>query len=407
MVFWIVASLIALAIAGLLGFALLRGRAGEEHPAEFDLRVYRDQLKEIDRDLARGVIAEADAERVRAEVSRRILAADAQLREGAENDGQPRTGGYMMIALMAVVLIGGALGLYWQLGAPGYGDLPLEARIEASKEMHATRPSQAEFEAKLPAMPPLEVEGEYAELVAKLREKVAARPDDLQGHQLLARTEANLGNDKGAYEAQLAVVQLKGDAVTAQDYIFLAELMISAAQGYVSPEAESALQSAMQSQPGNPVARYYWGLMMIQNDRPDLAFQLWEQLLHESPPDAPWLIPIRSRIEELAWLAGVEFRMPAAPAETGPTAEDMQAAGEMSPEDQQEMIRGMVAGLAERLASEGGTPEEWARLIGAYGVLGETERAATIWAEAQQVFGDNQEALAVVRSGAEQAGVVE
>ena len=69
------------------------------------------------------------------------------------------------------------------------------------------------------------------------------------------------------------------------------------------------------------------------------------------------------------------------------------------------MIRGMVEGLALRLAEDGGPPEDWARLIGALGVLGETARARAIWDEARQAFADSPQALAAIRAAAERAGV--
>jgi cytochrome c-type biogenesis protein CcmH len=52
----------------------------------------------------------------------------------------------------------------------------------------------------------------------------------------------------------------------------------------------------------------------------------------------------------------------------------MEAAAEMAPEDRAAMIEGMVEGLAGRLATEGGPPEDWARLITAFGVLGAASR---------------------------------
>ncbi|MBD3764142.1 MAG: c-type cytochrome biogenesis protein CcmI, partial [Rhodobacterales bacterium] len=80
---------------------------------------------------------------------------------------------------------------------------------------------------------------------------------------------------------------------------------------------------------------------------------------------------------------------------------------DMTEEERQAMIRSMVDGLAERLATEGGGAQDWARLIGALGVLGDTDRARTIWAEAQGVFADRPEDLAAVRAAARQAGVAE
>jgi cytochrome c-type biogenesis protein CcmH len=121
--------------------------------------------------------------------------------------------------------------------------------------------------------------------------------------------------------------------------------------------------------------------------------------------------PIRSGIEDLAARAGVRYELPprqAAPmAPSGPSAGDVEAAEDMDPEARREMIRGMVARLSDRLATEGGTAQDWARLINAYGVLGEAEQAGRIWAEAQTVFADSPERLATVRAAAETAGVAE
>jgi cytochrome c-type biogenesis protein CcmH len=85
----------------------------------------------------------------------------------------------------------------------------------------------------------------------------------------------------------------------------------------------------------------------------------------------------------------------------------MDAAAELSPEDQQAMIGGMVAGLADRLATEGGTAQEWARLIRAYGVLGDQEAARTVWEEAQQVFVSSMRGMEILTNAARDAGVLE
>ena len=104
----------------------------------------------------------------------------------------------------------------------------------------------------------------------------------------------------------------------------------------------------------------------------------------------------------LAQVAGVRWTPPDAP---GPSAADIEAAAEMTPEERMQMIRGMVDGLAARLAEDGGSPQEWARLIGALGVLGDTGEASAIWTEAQTVFAGSPEALEIIRAAAVQAGV--
>ena len=79
----------------------------------------------------------------------------------------------------------------------------------------------------------------------------------------------------------------------------------------------------------------------------------------------------------------------------------MEAAEDMAPEDRQAMIEGMVASLSERLANEGGTAEEWARLIRAYIVLGQPERARPVYEEALSAFANSDAALEIIRAAGE------
>ena len=405
--FWIVALAITAFTALILGRTAWSGRAGAAPAALSDLQVYRDQLKEIERDLARGVIAKDEAERTRIEVSRRILAADAAAQAGRSQGGQPRAMG--LVALVVVVAaMAGALGLYTVLGAPGLRDLPIQARIEASDARRANRLSQAEAEARLPAPAVSEASADFLELMDKLRDTVERRPGDIEGLALLARNEAAIGNLRAAHAAQAKLIAARGADANAGDHSYHAELLVLAASGYVSREAEAAVRTALELDPAYPYARYYLAQYLMQVDRPDAAFRVLDVLLKESRPDAPWVAPTRAIIEEVAWHAGVKYELPALPDAApapGPSAEDMAAASEMSDEDRQEMIRDMVARLSERLASEGGTPEEWARLIRAHGVLGNTERARAIWSEAQGVFAASDQALATVNAAARDAGL--
>lgn len=386
MVFWAISLCLAAIAALTLVRALARDDADDGKDVPHDIRVYRDQLREVDRDLARGVVTEAEAEAIRTEVSRRLLDADKAGKphegSGADGRGRPR----LASILVALLVVGGGTGLYSLLGQPGYQDLPLDRRIALAEEIRATRPAQADAEATATPAPAqgAEADASYVALIEQLRTAVAERPEDLEGVQLLARHEARLGNFQAAHAAQAQVIALKGGTATAQDFVDHAELLITAAGGYVSPEAEAALAAALLRDPAHHVARYYSGLLAIQTGRPDIGFRLWQRLLADSPEGAPWLPPIQSQIGELAELAGADF-FPSA-LSPGPTSEDVAAAEDMDADAQMAMIEGMVSGLAERLATEGGTPQDWARLIQAYGVLGRTEQARAIWREAQATF---------------------
>ena len=401
MLFWIVAGLITAVVAAGLLRALMRGGATESS-ASFDMKVYRDQLAEVDNDLARGVLSESEAKRLKIEISRRILAADQAGRPAAEFAMPTRP---VWGALTIAVLLAGAFALYRDVGVPGYPDLPMSARLDRAAELYDTRKSQAEAAAETsrPAAP--DVDPDYVGLVERLREAVAVNPDDIQGLTLLARNEAVLGNLSASADALARIATLKGTEATAADFAALADTYVLAAGGYVSPEAEEALDRALALDPENGTARFYLGLMWAQTGRPDLAFPFWAGLLQEGPEDAPWIAPIRARIAMLAAAAGIDYTPPAALG--GPSAADVANAGEMSAEDRTAMITGMVERLSDRLASEGGTPEEWARLITALGVLGETERAQTIWAESRSVFAGQDAALATLQGAARQAGLTE
>jgi cytochrome c-type biogenesis protein CcmH len=389
-IFWALAGVMGLAVAGVLARSLRPAGADTttESSERPDLAIYRDQLAEVERDLARGVLGADEAARLRVEVSRRLLDADRQAQaRGSRGPGLPAV-------VLILLALGGAGATYWHLGAPGYPDLSLATRIAAADDLRLNRPTQAEAEAEQPAWTDPQMDAETADLMAQLRAAVAARPEDAQGLEFLRRYEAELGNFRAAAAAQSRLVALMGDSAGASDRLALADLLIRAAQGYVSPEAEAQLTAILTDDPENGLARYYSGLLLAQVGRPDLAFRLWERLLADSPSDAPWLTPLQANIAAVAAEAGVSYDGPALP---GPTEADVDAAAQMSAEDQQAFIRSMVDGLEERLRSQGGTAEEWARLIKAYGVLGDTSRQSRTRADAERIFAGDTAALALIQ----------
>jgi cytochrome c-type biogenesis protein CcmH len=297
---------------------------------------------------------------------------------------------------VVVLVLGGSLVGYQWLGAPLYPDVPLAARIASAEDLRAARPDQATAEARANLPAPLTPDADFALLMDRLRSAVAARPDDVTGLALLAQNESSLGNFAAARTAQRALIAAKGAAVTAQDHAALAEMMVALAGGYVSPEAEAVLTQSLTLDPANPTARYYAGLMMGQVGRFDLGFRMWQPLA-DGPADAVWMPAFRAQMPDMAARAGVAFELPAT---RGPSAADIAAAADMTPADRAAMIAGMVSQLSERLATEGGPPEDWAQLISALLVTGDADRAETIRREALQVFAGNAAALDTIRGAA-------
>lgn len=394
--FWAIAAVLTGMVALVMVQALRRGaEMAEEHP---DLKVYRDQLAEVDRDLARGTLSADEAQRLRIEVSRRLLEADRVLQQ---QTAPMARGSLIWAGAVVVAVLAGSLWLYDRLGAPGYADLPLASRLEAADLAYKTRPSQAETVALLPPTTPVDPGAEFNDLMTKLRAAVAERPDDVMGLELLARNETALGNFDAAYQAQTRLLEVLEDSASPDQRLIAAQILIAQAQGYVSPEAEAHLIDVLQRDPRNGMARYLTGLMFAQNGRPDRAFDLWKGLVDEGPAEAPWVEAARADLETAAMLAGIPFDMPD---QSGLSAEDMAAAEEMSPEDRAAMIEGMVGQLETRLLADGGPVEDWLRLLNALQVLNQTERGAAALRAAEVDLAADPAALKSVRDAGAAAG---
>ncbi len=392
--FWLTASGMALAVAAVLLRSLFQARAMAGIAP--DLQIYRDQLAEADRDLARGTLTGTEAQRLKTEIARRVLEADRQ--NQSAQPAAPRTNVLWFGAACALAACLGALVLYARLGVPSYPDLPLQTRIAMADNAMATRPPQTDF---------LETEG-----LTPAPETLAAAKDaamaltDADALRELARTRIVAQDFVGAEAAQSRLIAILADAAPARDHTTLALILTLQAQGYVSPEAETALRAALTRDPGDPLALYLLGEMLVQGQRYDLAFRFWRPLVEQGDPDTPWIKDIRAKIEDIAYLAGVTYTLPGDPAASGPGDADIAAAAaDMDPAERQAMIEGMVAGLGDRLAGEGGPAEDWAKLFNALAVLGRKEEAQAILDEAKVRFAARADDLKLLAAAAVAAGL--
>ncbi len=391
--FWMVALGLAVAVVAVLARAYRRGPVAAVAGAE-DLVIYKDQLAEIDRDLARGTITADEAARLRTEVGRRVLEADrARNAEAPVPQGDSGVG-IVGLAGAAVVVLGGAVALYQWLGAPGYPDLPLEARLARIDAGIAARPAQVEELTRLgvPRDPAI-----IASVTADL-----ARISDPDALREAFATRFQAGDLHGAVLTVDRLLALLGDKAVAADHANRALALVAEAQGYVSPEAEDSLRAALSLDLSNELSRYLVGEMFLQGGRFDQTFRFWRPLVEDGDPNSPWVGLIRERIGTVAELAGVAYDPPAL---AGPGEGDIAAAAGMSPEDRQAMIEGMVAQLSDRLATEGGTVEEWEQLIRALAVLERLPEAQTIYDEAIVRFEGQPAELSFLRQTAVETGL--
>ena len=392
------AALFVLAVLLIGGLMLLQAQRAAM-PVMSDVDVYAEQLRGLERDLAKGVLRDEEFAAMRAEIGRRMISAARAAGHQPNPSAQGRglwafAGGSLLACLLGA-------GLYSQIGAPSVPDSPIAERYAQSETLQANRLNQATAEARAPAND-TDADPNYAQLVTELRTALEGRPEDVQGYELLAKAESRLGNFTNAHTAQARVLELKGAEATADEWYAYAELLIIAADTYISREAETALRETLRRDPNHKLALFRMGMYFDAIGRPDRTFGIWRKLLEAGPESAPYMPLIRRTIIDLAQIAGVTYDPPEV---KGPSAEDMQSAAEMSAEERSAMIAAMVTGLADRLATVGGPAPDWAQLIVAYGVLGETQSAREIFNEAVQVFAARPSDLEILQGAAKSAGI--
>lgn len=359
-----------LAFAALLPILapLLRGSRPGPSRENFDQAVYRDQLRELDRDIARGLITELEANAARLEIQRRLLATEKQPAAPPRLSRSP-----VLAAVVFIFIAAGSVSSYLWLGNPGLPDDPFSAR---KAELAQTRgPSSLQQAADT--------------LAAKLKQN----PSDAQGWALYGRTLAMLSQWNDAEDAYRHAIDLgQADPDTLGDH---AEIMVMQAGGTVTPAAEAAFQQILQADPTSGIARYYLAVAAMQAGEPRKAIDGLQALLAELPANSPLRGQLGQKVAEAAHAAGIpvpDLAQGTAPAQDsaqaapapapGPDAKAMADAANMPDEQRQAMIRGMVANLAAKQEADPSNLDGWMRLGGAYTVLHQPDKAADAYDKA-------------------------
>ncbi|WP_395677882.1 c-type cytochrome biogenesis protein CcmI [Inquilinus sp.] len=364
--FWIVAALMT---AGAVALLLRRLFATDAGAAGSDAAIYRDQLKELERERAAGEIGVAEAEAAKAEIARRLLAAAGQAQPDVAAPAVPPR----RIALgLAVLLPVAALAVYLVEGTPGLPSQPFASRDPG--ERLAVQSASAEAQA--------------------LEQRLAASPQDRAGWIELGQRWGQLGESAKAADAYGRAIGLgNADAELTGRY---GEALVGANGGTVTETARAAFDQVLTQRPADVRARYFLALGNAQAGDDKAALALWQALARESPADAPWLPSVRQHLAEAAQRLGLDVA--AATPAPQPAARPAPPAGgaaiaSLPPDEQAKAIRGMVDGLAARLEQSPDDLEGWVRLARARGVLGDAGAAADAYARAAALAPDNNDLL--------------
>ncbi len=340
MTFWLIAA----GLFGLTSLALLAalGRGAPAADEGHDRRFYDAQMAEIARQEGLGLIGAAEAEAARTEAARRLLAAIPAAATPVHADGSRKLAVVAVLVAMPAI----ALPVYLSRGAP---DMPGYALASREK-------------------PPPAAGGQVdvAAAIRQIEAHLQKNPEDGRGHEVIAPVYLRMGRAAEAARAYAAALRLLGP--TADRQAGLGEALVFAAEGVVTAEAKAAFDAALRLDAAHVKARFFTALAAEQDGDRRRAVELLTALRGDLPEGE-----LKAEIgRQLAALAAVP--------------EGGGAIASLPRGEQAQAIRGMVEGLAQRLATSGGPPSDWARLIRALTVLGERERAGAILAEARQKF---------------------
>ncbi len=398
--FWLAGlALLAVVLVALVVPLMRRPRKALAR-AEYDLAIYKDQMRELEDDIAAGLISGSEAEAARNDIARRILAA-AEARDKARQElDKSESTRDRIIGLVAGLLLvpAVAISLYLFKGSPGRPDMPI-----ASRQQHP--------------------EGnDIAALVRRVEERLRKKPDDIEGWRAIAPIYSRMGRYEKAARAYRNIIRLSGKA-DADLWNAYGEALTYAARGKIGEQARAAFHKALKLAPGNPMSRYFLAQAALQDGDRQKALAELKGLLKDLPPNFAGRPLIERQVADLEGKGkegegkegkGAEGQKPAAstPASSsssssstatmpsaagGPTAEQvrerMKRMKDMPPEARQQMIRNMVEGLEEKLAENPSDLNGWLRLIKAWKVLGETGRARAALEKAKAAMSGNPAAI--------------
>jgi cytochrome c-type biogenesis protein CcmH len=369
MMLWFVFALMT--VAAIFAVLLPLGRSGRARNQGSEVAVYKDQLAEIERDLAAGLIAAPEAEAARVEVSRRLLAAAGSEPATAPKSSLKWRRAAAVLALAGLPLV--AIGVYVPLGSPRLQDFPLAQRERGSGSGMAQS---------------------LENLVVQVEQHLEKNPTDGRGWNVIAPVLERLGRFDDAVRAYRNSLTYNGES--AERRSDLGEAISAAAGGIVTAEAKTEFERAHALSADDPKANYFLGLAAEQDGRKDDAANIWRALLAKAPADAPWRPLVQT---SLARVGGGGVTMPALSDETLAASKDMKEG------DRNAMVRGMVERLATRLKQNGDDVEGWLRLVRAYLVMGDRDKAVGASTDARQAVANDAARLRQLDEGLKTLGL--
>jgi cytochrome c-type biogenesis protein CcmH len=384
MLFWILVGVLVAGVTLAVTRPLTRPASPRVNAADADIAVYKDQLKEVVADAARGSLAAREADAASAEIARRLLrSTEANAKSPADDPRDRRRFAKPIYVVTSIALPVASLALYLAYGAPGLPGQPLSERIATASD--TMKPN---------------------DLVAKVEARLRDHPDDGTGWDVVAPVYYAMGRYADAAAAYSNALRLVGE--TPKRLQGFANARIRTENGVIPQDAKKALERILVIAPDSKEPRIWLALAKEQDGHLTDAAADYRKLIAEAPADAPWRGVLEERLSGLtpgADKSAADSNDKQADIAAPSSTPDAAAVGAMSPEERQAFIGRMVDGLAARLKADGTDAAGWLKLIRAYDVLGRRDDAIKALNDARTGLKDDKVGLAGVEDLARQLGL--
>jgi cytochrome c-type biogenesis protein CcmH len=332
---------------------------------------YEDQLREIARDEARGLIAAPEAEAARTEAARRLLRANragVPVVPGMAEPALRQRRAASAFALSTIPLV--ALIAYGIYGSP---HMPAQGAAERQSVQNADQ--------------------DLLKAIAQIEARLAAEPTDGRGWSVLAPVYMRMGRFDDAAHAYEAATRLLGETpLRLSDW---GEALVAGANGAIPPQAKTIFQRAIDLDGQVAKPQFYLARAAeLDGDIPG-AIRRLQAMADAAPADAPWLPLVTENLTRLRGEA------PGQAPDSGAAA----ALQALPPASRDGAIRAMVDSLDKRLVDRGGSLDDWLRLVRSYGVLKERDKASAALERARKALADDPEAKERLDAMAQEAGL--
>ena len=396
MTLWIILTAMCSAAAVLVAIPLIRRYEASDRSAAADAGVYADQLKELERDKAQGLISTSEADLAKVEIERRLLAATKQLKAS-----RPISPAWRTVALAAVsaVVVLGATNLYVLLGRPDLGQRALTSAEAPAPQQQTALPAMPQDTATTqPAAAP--ASGNVDDMITQLAGRLKADPSNADGWRMLGWSYFNTRRFDESANAYAKAVEL--DPANMSYKSAYAEALVQAAGGIVTPKASGLFADVLAKTPKDERSRFYMALAREQAGDFPAALDQWIALFADAPKDAGWLVDVRQRISDLGQKTGRDV---ASILEGTPAPQTADGNSGLSQADQQAMVDGMVAKLSAKLEANPRDRDGWAMMIRSLKVRGDLPGARKALSDALAAFADDPSTRIQIAGLAQSLGV--